>query len=165
MADSTENNTQSNNNGTNYGSSNPNMYSKHNNIEADNTRNNAVRNRIIERYPNLGNLKVQVSTGKGNFPIEGALVEVARNHNGNHYVLYRYITNNSGIVSDIILPANPTAESQSSSTAGGSGVDYIVSVSHPSFIGQENLIATIYNKVGSILSVDLIPLFPAGGVG
>lgn len=134
------------------------------NNAVDNTRNGAIRQRIIEQYPNIGTLRVQVSTGRGSFPVKGALVEVALNYDGKHYVIYRNQTNESGIVSDLLLPANPTAESQSSATAGGSGVDYLVSVTHPSFADQNDLYATIYNKVGSILNVDLVPVLRNGEV-
>lgn len=127
--------------------------------ENNDIRNKAIKDFIVARYPNKGTLKVQVSTGKGNFPIKDAVVEVATNLNGQHKLIYRHLTDNSGIVDNILLPANPSSESQNSQTAGGSGVNYLVSVSHPSFVDQNELVATIYSNVGSILPVDLVPLF------
>lgn len=133
------------------------------NPNADNIRNKAVEDFITARYKDRGTLKVQVSTAKGLFPVEGSIVEVATNINGRKTIIYRLVTDNSGIVDNIILPANPSSESQRSQTATGSGVNYLVSVSHPLYVDRTELPVTIFNNVVSILLVDLIPLFSGEG--
>lgn len=109
-------------------------------------------------HPGRGSLRVQVSTARGTFPIPGALVEVSRTFDGVVRVLYQAMTNESGIVEHMILPALPDEYSQQEATAENSGTVYQVSVFHPGFVPLRRNSVEIYDKVETILPVALVPL-------
>ena len=62
---------------------------------------------FLEGNPERGVLRVQVSTGRGLFPVEGARVEIYRYFGPERTVFYEGVTDSSGIVEGIRLPALP----------------------------------------------------------
>ena len=56
---------------------------------------------FLDAHPERGTLRVQVSTGRGLFPVEGARVEIYRNFGPERTVFYEGVTDASGIVEDI----------------------------------------------------------------
>ncbi len=104
-----------------------------------------------------GTLKVQVSAAREAFPIKDAIVDVAVIHNGKRYTLYNDLTNSSGIVDRIVLPANSHENSLSSSTAGNGETQYLMSLYHPSFLPLNNISITVFDKIETILPVAMTP--------
>ena len=86
---------------------------------------------FLDAHPERGSVRVQVSTGRGLFPVEGARVEIYRRLGPEPTVFYEGVTDASGIAEDIRLPALPAGWSQSAETAGISGTVYQVSARHP----------------------------------
>ena len=113
---------------------------------------------FLRTHPDRGGLRVQVTCGGGRFPVAGARVEVYRRFGGQTHTFYRGLTDESGIVQGIALPALPAAWSQAPDTASISGTDYLVSVRHPMFVPQEDREATVYARIESILPVMLEPV-------
>lgn len=113
---------------------------------------------FVQTHPGRGSLRVQVSTARGTFPVPGAVVEVTRSFGGVRRILYSALTDNSGVVEHMILPALPADYSRQESTAENSGTVYEVSVYHPSFTPLRNSSVEIYDKIETILPVALQPL-------
>ncbi len=113
---------------------------------------------FLRTHPGRGNLKVQVSTARGTFPVAGALVEVTKAFDGVERVLYKNVTDPSGIVERMMLPALPTGYSRQESTAEESGTQYQVSVYHPAFLPVRGSTVEIYDGIETILPVALQPL-------
>lgn len=111
-----------------------------------------------QAHPGRGSLRVQVSTARGTFPVAGAVVEVTREFDGVRRVLYKNVTNNSGIVERMVLPTLPADYSRQEATAEESGTVYQVSVYHPSFVPLINSDVELYDKIETILPVALAPL-------
>lgn len=84
--------------------------------------------------------------------------EVYRRFGGQTHTFYRGLTDESGIVQGIALPALPAAWSQAPDTASISGTGYLVSVRHPLFVPQEDREVTVYARIESILPVMLEPV-------
>ena len=110
---------------------------------------------FLDAHPERGTLRVQVSTGRGLFPVEGARVEVYRNFGPERTVFYEGVTDASGIVEDIRLPALPAGWSQSAETAGISGTVYQVSVRHPQHGTVEGRPVTVFPRIETVLAVSL----------
>ena len=110
---------------------------------------------FLDAHPERGTLRVQVSTGRGLFPVEGARVEVYRNFGPERTVFYEGVTDASGIVEDIRLPALPAGWSQSAETAGISGTAYQVAVRHPQYGTVEGRPVTVFPRIETILAVSL----------
>lgn len=111
----------------------------------------------LKLYPGRGTLKVQISTAKEAFPIKDAVVSISVNHNGKRYLLYNDVTDMSGIVDNIILPARSVQNSLSFATAGDEA-RYFVSIYHPGFQPIINCKVTIYDKIETILPISLVPI-------
>lgn len=109
-------------------------------------------------HPGRGTLRIQVSTAGGAFPVPQASVAVSRAFGGVSRTLYRGVTDISGILEGISLPALPDAYSQSAATAAQSGTDYQVSVYHPDFVPVNARPVTIYSDIETILPVVLEPI-------
>ena len=110
---------------------------------------------FLDAHPERGTLRVQVSTGRGLFPVEGARVEIYRNFGPERTVFYEGVTDASGIVEDIRLPALPAGWSQSAETAGISGTAYQVAVRHPQYGTVEGRPVTVFPRIETILAVSL----------
>ena len=110
---------------------------------------------FLDAHPERGTLRVQVSTGRGLFPVEGARVEVYRDFGDQRAVFYEGVTDRSGIVDDIRLPALPAGWSQSAETAGISGTAYQVAVRHPQYGTVEGRPVTVFPRIETILAVSL----------
>ena len=60
-------------------------------------------------HPEQGSLRVQVSSGRELFPVPGAEVEVYRDFGTVRETFHTGVTDSSGIVEGILLPALPAA--------------------------------------------------------
>lgn len=110
---------------------------------------------FLDAHPERGTLRVQVSTGRGLFPVEGARVEIYRNFGPERTVFYEGVTDASGIVEDIRLPALPAGWSQSAETVGISGTVYQAAVRHPRYSTVEGRPVTVFPRIETILAVSL----------
>ena len=112
---------------------------------------------FLDAHPERGTLRVQVSTGRGLFPVEGARVEVYRDFGDQRVVFYEGVTDRSGIVDDIRLPALPAGWSQSAETAGISGTTYQAAVRHPQCSTVDGRPVTVVPRIETVLAVSLEP--------
>ena len=67
---------------------------------------------FLRTHPDRGGLRVQVTCGGGRFPVAGAQVVISRAFGTEEHIFYRGVTDGSGILSGIRLPAPPFAWSQ-----------------------------------------------------
>ena len=107
----------------------------------------------------FGTLRLQVSTALGAFPVPNAVIEVLTENGG--ALLYRGITDQSGIADGLALPAKPREASQNAATAPDSAARYIVNITHPAFVPQTHPVS-LYTEIKTILPVVLIPILPNG---
>ena len=105
---------------------------------------------FFREHPGQGRLRVQISTGRGSFPVGGARVEVTRDLNGGRQVFYRADSDRSGIVTGITLPALAGSD-----RAGGT--EYQVWVEHPTYLPVTGREIQVYPGVETVLPVDLQP--------
>lgn len=110
---------------------------------------------FLDAHPERGSVRVQVSTGRGLFPVEGARVEIYRRLGPEPTVFYEGVTDASGIAENIHLPALPAGWSQSAETAGISGTVYQVSVRHPQHSTVEGRPVTVFPRIETVLAVSL----------
>ena len=110
---------------------------------------------FLDAHPERGSVRVQVSTGRGLFPVEGARVEIYRRLGPEPTVFYEGVTDASGIAEDIRLPALPAGWSQSAETAGISGTVYQVSVRPPQHGTVEGRPVTVIPRIETVLAVSL----------
>lgn len=112
----------------------------------------------IDAHPGRGSLKVQVSAANQSFPVKGVFVEVAVTDNGVRYSLYHDVTDESGIVNEIVLPSCAAGGNNRPETAGKDDVTYLISVYHPAFAEVVDVPVTVQDRIETILPVALEPL-------
>lgn len=105
-----------------------------------------------------GLLKVQVFSAKGAFPVENASVIVKQGDKNSSHIIFSGVTDKSGIVEGIKLPALAESLSQNYETAENSGTDYLVSVRHPNFLPVNDRVVTAYDTIETILPVLMYPV-------
>lgn len=111
----------------------------------------------IEKYPGRGTLKVQISVAKEAFPMKNVVVDVSQIYNGVRYSLYNDVTDISGIVDNMVLPAKTLESTLNFDTAGVDEAQYLVSVYHPDFEALDDCCVTIQDKIETILPITLVP--------
>ena len=77
---------------------------------------------------------------------------------GTRYSLYHDVTDESGIVNEIVLPACSAADNNSPETAGKDDTVYLISVFHPAFREVVDFPVTVQDRIETILPVALEPL-------
>lgn len=107
--------------------------------------------------PGRGSLKVQVSTAREAFPIKDVVVDVAVEYMGKRYTIYNDLTDSSGIVDKMVLPARPAADSLSAKTAFDE-TRYLVSLYSPYYNPVNNYAVTVYDNIETILPISLVPI-------
>ena len=117
----------------------------------------------IRAYPGRGTLKVQISVARGAFPMKNVLVDVSQILNGVRYSLYNDVTDISGIVDNMVLPARSLEstlnfESAQSNEERLPEAEYLVTVFHPDFKELTDCHVVIHDKTETILPVSLVPL-------
>lgn len=65
---------------------------------------------FIEENSGEGLLKVQAFTANQAYPLEGVNIEVYKNINGNNVLFFSGVTDTSGIIDNIVLPAKPSVD-------------------------------------------------------
>ena len=111
----------------------------------------------VEKYPGRGTLKVQISIANEAFPMKNVVVDVSQIYNGVRYSLYNDVTDISGIVDNMVLPAKTLESTLNFDTAGVDEAKYYVSVYHPDFEAVNDCCITIQDKIETILPISLIP--------
>lgn len=112
---------------------------------------------FLASHTGRGSLRVQVSSGGGSYPVEGAAVEVFRQTESARRVYFRKVTDISGIADNMILPALPKQNSLRSETADSSSTEYGVTVFHPAYFPGKSHTVAIYDGIETLLPVELIP--------
>ena len=111
----------------------------------------------IRAYPGRGTLKVQISVARGAFPLKNVLVDVSQIWNGVRYSLYNDVTDISGIVDNMVLPAR-SIESTLNFDEVQPEAEYLVTIFHPDFQELSDCTVVIHDKSETILPVSLVPL-------
>lgn len=112
----------------------------------------------INAHPGRGSLKVQVSAANRSFPVKNVFVEVAMRDGDRRYSIYHDVTDESGIVNEIVLPTHAAGDNNRPETAGKEKAVYLISLFHPAFEEITDYPVTIQDRIETILPVALRPL-------
>ena len=111
----------------------------------------------IRRYPGRGTLKVQLSVARGAYPIKNAMVDVAQIYDGVRYSLYNDVTDISGIVDNMVLPARSIGSTLNFDSVLPEA-EYMITVFHPDFQEITDCRVVIHDRIETILPISLTPL-------
>lgn len=117
----------------------------------------------IRAYPGRGTLKVQISVARGAFPVKNALVDVSQIYNGVRYSLYNDVTDISGIVDNMVLPARAIETTLNFDAAALPEAEYLVTIFHPDFEEITDCAVVVHDKIETILPISLTPITGEAG--
>ena len=110
----------------------------------------------IRHYPGRGMLKVQISVARGAYPIKNVVVDVGQVLDGVRYSLYNDVTDISGIVDNMVLPAK-SIESTLNADENEPEAEYRITVFHPDFEEISDCAVVIHDRIETILPLSLVP--------
>ena len=118
-------------------------------------------NSVMRPHEGRGWLKPQVFASDAMYPLPGARVVVFQTVNGKHYVIYDKMTNSSGMIDDMVLPA-PRREFALSpeGMAGKHSIPYAtynLYVEHPDFLRKSYPEISVFDGVDSVKPIILTP--------
>ena len=112
--------------------------------------------KFLEEDPQAGILKISATTGRGVIPVKDARVYVTKMLAGDRVIFFKGLTDESGAINDIVLPAPPRAESLIKDI--GNQVpysEYDIKVEHPSYEMAYIYNVPIFEGIKSIQSVNM----------
>ena len=112
----------------------------------------------IHKYPGRGTLKVQISVARGAYPMKNVMVDVSQVLDGVRYSLYSDITDISGIVDNMVLPARSIGSTLNFDAGALPEAEYMVTVFHPDFKEVTDCRVVIHDHIETILPISLTPL-------
>lgn len=112
----------------------------------------------IDSHPGRGTLKVQISAAMEAFPVPDVEVDVAVIWDGVRYSLYHDRTDASGIVDNMVLPANPRDLVLAPERSDADEAKYLVTLLHPDFQAVIDKVITVYDRIETILPLTLDPV-------
>lgn len=114
--------------------------------------------KYVETYPGRGMLKVQISVQRGAKPLKNALVDVMVIYDGVRYSLYSDVTDISGIVDNMVLPARALASDLNYDLSQMPEAEYLVTIFHPDYLEINDYPVVIHDKIETILPVSMVPM-------
>ncbi|MDD6221031.1 MAG: hypothetical protein PUB85_08620 [Clostridia bacterium] len=113
--------------------------------------------------PKKGFLRVETLSSNGLYPVGNSRVVVCKKLNGDNYCIYDRMTDASGIVDNLELPAPDKNLSMSPERNGMIPyATYDVYVEHPNFVKTIFENVPIFDGITSIQSVDMVPTVNSG---
>lgn len=109
----------------------------------------------ITDYPGRGRLKIQISEANEAIPVKDVKINVSFIYDGVRYSLYDDITNSSGIVDNMVLPARAVDLALEPKRSDVDEANYLVSLSHPMFDEVIDESVTIYDRIETILPISM----------
>lgn len=114
---------------------------------------------FLLQNPKMGELRIQATAGGRAVPIAGAEVTVSKTFTDGSQIFATAVTDASGIVDGIELPAPDKSQSQNPSGDAPYSV-YTVTVSHPGYRSEIYTQVPIFDGIKSIQPVHFIPARP-----
>ena len=108
-------------------------------------------------HPALGKLTIQAFTARRTFPIQDAFVEIRKDFDSGNYILYRLMTNESGLTPTVLLNTSRKPQSLSPDQKEPYAT-YTVLIKHPDYVPVKIHDVPVFDEITSIQKVDLVPL-------
>lgn len=106
----------------------------------------------------VGNLIVNVTSARGLYPVEGALVTIFTGYGEQRKVITEVSTNKSGKTPVITLPAPSSRLSESPEPSNRPYAYYNIHTEADGFVDNFNFNAAVFDKITSVQNVNLEPL-------
>ena len=111
---------------------------------------------FLKNNSKTGTLKIQAYTAGGALPVDNVKVKISKTINGVKEELYTLLTDTSGIIDNIVLPAPDRSLSLTPGNVKPFAT-YEIEATHPKFIAQKFLSVPIFDGIESIQPLQMVP--------
>lgn len=119
---------------------------------------------FIKENPDVGNLKVQVFTAYGAIPISDTAIVISKDIEEYRVIFFQGMTDSSGIISNISLPAPLTVTSSTPDVVPGYTI-YNLTAVHQGYETLKTYSIGMFGGVNIIQYVKMLPEVNIEGVG
>ena len=123
-------------------------------------KNSEVYKSFINDYPVNGYLKIRAYSASGAIPVRGLKIVVSTNYQDNKIIFYDGITDTSGIIEKITLPA-PKLDVGNENVPNK--IVYDINATYPPNLLDLNYQVNIYEDVFVIQNINVVPTSESGG--
>lgn len=123
-------------------------------------KNSEVYKSFINDYPVNGYLKIRAYSASGAIPVRGLKIVVSTNYQDNRIIFYDGITDTSGIIEKITLPA-PKLDVGNENVPNK--IVYDINATYPPNLLDLNYQVNIYEDVFVIQNINVVPTSESGG--
>ena len=123
-------------------------------------KNSEVYKSFINDYPVNGYLKIRAYSASGAIPVRGLKIVVSTNYQDNRIIFYDGITDTSGIIEKITLPA-PKLDVGNENVPNK--IVYDLNATYPPNLLDLNYQVNIYEDVFVIQNINVVPTSESGG--
>ena len=123
-------------------------------------KNSEVYKSFINDYPVNGYLKIRAYSASGAIPVRGLKIVVSTNYRDNKIIFYDGITDTSGVIEKITLPA-PKLDVGNENVPNK--IVYDISATYPPNLLNLNYQVNIYEDVFVIQNINVVPTSESGG--
>lgn len=123
-------------------------------------KNSEVYNSFMNDNPANGYLKIRAYSASGAIPVRGLKIVVSTNYRDNKIIFYDGITDTSGVIEKITLPA-PKLDVGNENVPNK--IVYDISATYPPNLLNLNYQVNIYEDVFVIQNINVVPTSESGG--
>ena len=131
------------------------------NINDENFKNTEVYRSFINDNPVSGYLKIRAYSASGAIPVRGLKITVSTEYEGNTIIFFDGITDTSGVIEKITLPA-PRLNSDNMDIP--SRTTYDINATYPPNLVDLKYQVNIYEDVFVIQNINIVPGSNSGGL-
>ncbi len=118
---------------------------------------------FLKNNKQKGTLRIQVAAANRSFPISNAKVTVSLKLKDGTREMFEGLTDSSGIIDNIVLPAPELNLSQDPDSGGVMPFAvYTTTIEHPDFVNAKFINVPVFPGIESIQAVNLVPLVRTG---
>ena len=125
-------------------------------ISGLNSKNQAIWDAFMAQNPNVGYIKMQVSTAGGVLPVSDAKVTITKEIGNNVFTLYTLTTDVNGQTLAVPLPTPNSSLSQTPDNSAPYST-YTITIEHPRYQNVYNYRVPVFDGITSIQPVVLLP--------
>lgn len=118
---------------------------------------------FLKNNKQKGTLRIQVAAANRSFPVSNARVTVSLELKNGTREMFDGLTDSSGIIDNIVLPAPEFDLSQEPDSGGVMPFAvYTTTIEHPDFVNAKFINVPVFPGIQSIQAVNLVPLVTTG---
>lgn len=129
------------------------------NINDEGFKNSEIYKNFINENPMVGYLKIRAYSASGAIPVRGLKIEVSTNYENSKIIFFDGITDTSGIIEKITLPAPKLTTIEDVPNK----IIYDINATYPPNLLDLNYKVNMYEDIFVIQNINVVPKAESGG--